>query len=155
VIPNRWLSESRHVGQRFADCRQEGEEISPSASGSEDVLRVARPIRPQAGQRWARSTEADGEGDVREARDTKSAPAALDKAPLIDACLTLLPTLLPPLRVYRRCAPECPHPATPCPVDQFSEESSAASSRLEWSVCLHPGRGEAIIASCDSDHRHP
>ena len=40
--------------------------------GSEDVSRVAQPIRPRTGQRWARSTEAEGEGDVREARDLKN-----------------------------------------------------------------------------------
>jgi hypothetical protein len=84
MIPNRWLSESRHVGFRFEYCRPRGGEFSPSASGSEDVLRVAQPIRPRTGLRWARSTEADGEGDVREARATKSAPVALDKGPLID-----------------------------------------------------------------------
>src|SRR5208337_3840208 len=50
---------------------------SPSASGSEDVLRGARPDRPRIGLRWARSTEADGEGDVREPCDTKSAPPRL------------------------------------------------------------------------------
>jgi hypothetical protein len=53
---------------------------SPSASGSEDVLRVAQPTRLRTGLRWARSTEADGEGDVREARDTKSAPPHLTSA---------------------------------------------------------------------------
>ncbi len=57
---------------------------SPSASGSEDVLRGAHQNRRRTGLRWARSTEADGEGDVREPRDTKSAPPSLDNGPLID-----------------------------------------------------------------------
>ncbi len=86
MIPNRWLSESRHVCLRFVDCRPRGKEYSPSASSSEDVLRAARPIRQRTGLRWARSTDADGEGDVREACDIKSAPVALDKGSLIDAC---------------------------------------------------------------------
>jgi hypothetical protein len=94
VIPNRWLSESRHVGYHLEYCRPRGGGSSPSASGSEDVLRVA-PIRPRTGLRWARSTDADGEGDVREARATESAPTALDKGPLIDGvpgtCLSGLP----------------------------------------------------------------
>ena len=66
MIPNRWLSESRHVGSTLRTLPALREEHSPSASGSEDVLRVARPTRPRTGLRWARSTEADGEGDVRE-----------------------------------------------------------------------------------------
>src|SRR5271166_2185886 len=74
---------------------------SPSASGSEDVLRVARPPRPRTGLRWARSTEADGEGDVREACDTESAPAALDKGPLIDGCLKSLGRLTAPVHNQR------------------------------------------------------
>jgi len=60
------------------------EQALPRPRAREDVLRVAQPPRPRTGLRWARSTEADGEGDVREACDTESAPAALDKGPLID-----------------------------------------------------------------------
>jgi hypothetical protein len=87
MIPNRWLSESRHVGYRLEYCRLRGGGSSPSASGSEDVLRVAHQFVPGEGLRWARSTDADGDGDVREARATESAPTALDKGPLIDGCL--------------------------------------------------------------------
>src|SRR6476620_3612356 len=50
---------------------------SPSASGSEDVLRVVRPPRRRTGLKWARSTEADGEGDVREPATQESAPPRL------------------------------------------------------------------------------
>jgi hypothetical protein len=50
-------------------------------------LRVAQPTRPRTGLRWARSTEAEAEGDVREARDTGICTASLDKSPLIDGCL--------------------------------------------------------------------
>jgi hypothetical protein len=48
----------------YQEPKEEGS--SPSASGSEDVRRVAKPIRSRPGLRWARSTEADGEGDARE-----------------------------------------------------------------------------------------
>ena len=86
MIPNRWLSESRHVGFRFVHCRQRGEKLSLGL-GLRGCVAGCTTNRPRTGLRWARSTEADGEGDVREARDTKSAPAALDKGPLIDGCL--------------------------------------------------------------------
>ena len=46
--------------------------------------RDARLIRPRTGLRWARSTDADGEGDVRENPDRKICTASLDKLPLID-----------------------------------------------------------------------
>ena len=39
MIPNRWLSVSRHVGLRLNTTGIEGEQ-SPSASGSEDVCGV-------------------------------------------------------------------------------------------------------------------
>src|SRR5262245_42951986 len=54
-------------------------------------------IRPRTGLRWVRSTEADGEGDVWEARHTESAPAALDKGPLIDGCLGSPAIVSPPV----------------------------------------------------------
>ena len=80
MIPNLWLSESRHVGFQLEHCRLRTSGNSPSASGSEDVLRVARPPIRGESLRWDRSTDADGEGDVREARITKSAPPRLTKA---------------------------------------------------------------------------
>jgi hypothetical protein len=64
----------------------EGEELSLGL-GLRGCAAGCTTIRPRTGLRWARSTEADGEGDVREAHNTESAPAALDKAPLIDGCL--------------------------------------------------------------------
>ena len=64
----------------------EGEELSLGL-GLKGCAAGCTTIRPRTGLRWARSTEADGEGDVRETRDTKLAPAALDKGPLIDGCL--------------------------------------------------------------------
>jgi hypothetical protein len=45
------------------------------------------PRFPPPGLIWDRSTGAEGEGDVREARHAKFAPDALDKCPLIDGCL--------------------------------------------------------------------
>ena len=89
MIPNRWLSESRHVDLCFRTMPALREEPT-SASGSEDVLRVVQPPRPRTGLRWARSTEADGEGDVREARDTKSAP------PRLTIALSLMGVWIPP-----------------------------------------------------------
>ena len=81
-ITSRRLPSRNTAGQEGGD--------SPSASGSEDVLQVAHQIVPGEGLRWARSTDADGEGDVREACATKSAPAALTTALSIDACSFVL-----------------------------------------------------------------
>jgi hypothetical protein len=51
--------------------------------GSEDVLRVVQPTRPRTGLSWARPTDSDGEGDVREVERHKICTASLNAGPLI------------------------------------------------------------------------
>jgi hypothetical protein len=66
TIPNRWLSASRQVGPTLVEPEGTGEspQGSPSASGSRDMRQKAQL---QAGDRlrWGRSTDAEGDGDVR------------------------------------------------------------------------------------------
>ena len=76
MIPNRWLSVTCHagIGSKWID---EAEGDSPSASGSGDVCRECTNRNRGRGLRWARSTDADGEGDVRELPARFPAPARL------------------------------------------------------------------------------
>src|SRR5260370_23457599 len=62
TIPNRWLSASRSRRPQLDSTEVEGRSLS--ASGSRDMRQKADT---PAGRRlrWGRSTDADGDGDVR------------------------------------------------------------------------------------------
>src|SRR3954451_13954156 len=61
----------------------------PSASGSGDVSRECTNRDRGRGLRWARSTDADGEGDVRELSAQILCTGPLDFPPLIDGFVLL------------------------------------------------------------------
>ena len=88
MIPSRWLSESRHVGQRFAVCRQRGRKLSLGLG----LGGCATGCTTNSSAGGSETCQFDGRtgGHTREARGTKSAPAALDKAPLTDVCPSAL-----------------------------------------------------------------
>ena len=65
-------------------CVEEAEGDSPSSSGSGDVCRECTNRDRERGLRWARSTDADGEGDVRELSTQILCTGPLDFPPLID-----------------------------------------------------------------------
>src|SRR5262245_575011 len=83
MIPNRWMSVTNHAGHRARDNDTAGGR-PPSASGSGDVCRECTNQLRGRGLRWARSTDADGEGDVRGLSGHGSCTGPLDFPTLID-----------------------------------------------------------------------
>ena len=63
TIPDRWMSVTDHAGHRARGNDTAGGR-RPSASGSGDVCWECTTRDRGRGLRWARSTDADGEGDV-------------------------------------------------------------------------------------------
>ena len=86
MIPNRWLSESRHVG--IVRTRQVGGQISLGLA----LIGCVRDAQPTArtGLRWARSTDPTARGMCGKSRP-KICTAPLDFPPLIDGFVRRFP----------------------------------------------------------------
>jgi hypothetical protein len=83
AIPDRWMSVTDHAGHRARGNDTAGGRL-PSASGSGDVCRECTTRDRGRGLRWARSTDADGEGEVRGLSGHGICTGPLDFPHLID-----------------------------------------------------------------------
>src|SRR5262249_5005356 len=82
ATPDRWLSVTVTSASTRSVSRGRG--VAPSASGSGAVCRGCTNSSRGRGLRWPRSTDADGEGDVRGLPGHGICTGPLDFPPLID-----------------------------------------------------------------------
>ena len=138
MIPDRWMSVTDHAGHRARGNDTAGGR-RPSASGSGDVCWECTTRDRGRGLRWARSTDADGEGDVRGLPGHGICTGPLDFATLIDGFVS---------------SSDRPH-------DDGLSTPTAFSAEITQSICItypsYPDIGfvssSGVLSSAPSEHR--